>query len=288
MLSCQEKSKVSFNVNPTNNNQLQLEDRLFKDFYIKLKEMVMRCLAYISESITESKSVIPSDLSIIVKVSRIKNRKRHIVGFISYREGYYFQVIEGDNNDIELLYQTIKKDNRHKNIQVILDTSTHDSIFSNWDMRLVASINKDPTVLRFFYRYRPELTIIPPKKIELIKIFFKHPIFEDNYSHEEPAKDVFKEYEISMKRWPNFASITPSNEIIEICRHLIHGPLNYQDLLIRCYDIDSVRIDEELSTLNDKGLLNYGKKNASITPNKPPLRMHSAYNKLKSFLAHLS
>ncbi len=248
----------------------------------------MRCFAYISEAIVESKSMIPSNLSLIVKASRIKNRKLGVTGFISYREGYYLQIIEGNHDGVELLYQKIKADTRHKNIQVILDTKTSNFFFTHWDMRLVASVNKDPNVLKLFYRYRPILVRLPPEKIALMKIFFQHPMFDNDHSHGEHSTQTFKEYEISMKAWPNFASITPCNEIIEICGYLMRGPMGYQDLLVQCSGIDSKKIDEELGILNNKGLLNYGKKTTGKKSAQPQLSMHSAYNKLKSFLSRIS
>ena len=51
-----------------------------------------------------------------------------------HRDGYFLQIIEGEQDVIEDLFQRLNNDTRHKNIKMILDRSVESRLFSNWAM----------------------------------------------------------------------------------------------------------------------------------------------------------
>ena len=247
----------------------------------------MKCFAYISKAVTNSKSLIPNELIAILNKSRVKNREEGITGFISYCEGYYFQVVEGEASAVDALLTRLKRDPRHQNIRVILDEPIAQISFSEWDMKLIAAARQDPEVLRFFYRHRSKLLKNSPEKIGALKQFFKHPMFDEIQSEVLLAEPVYKEYEISLKSWPNFAQVPPSSEMIEICACLTHTPLSYEQLLVKCEGLSAQKIDVELERLCASSLLSYGEKNVAIPMPYQTSRKNTAYSRLKSFLSRL-
>ena len=73
----------------------------------------------------------------ILKVSREKNAKLNITGCLIYHSKKFFQILEGPKNDILLLVETIKRDKRNKNLQVIFQGVRSGRIFGEWSMGLI-------------------------------------------------------------------------------------------------------------------------------------------------------
>lgn len=253
----------------------------------------MKCFAYISKAATNSSSHIPNELIAILQRSRVKNRMHGLVGFISYRKGRYFQVVEGPDEQVDRLMEKLSVDVRHSDIQVLLETSIKEPSFSNWEMKLVASMEQDPNVMRFFYRHKGKIQRSSPEKLALLKVFFKHQMFDKDHLESREIKlnsrpiKKYKEFEISIETWPNFAAIVPSTQMIEICAHLTRGAISYQELLIKCSGADTHKVDIELDKLSARSLLTYGDKNSMAVAALPQLSMQSAYSRLKSFLSRI-
>jgi len=62
------------------------------------------------------------------------NHSRSITGMLLYCDGSFFQVLEGEEPEIDALYRMIRKDPRHGKItQIIKEPIAHRS-FSEWSM----------------------------------------------------------------------------------------------------------------------------------------------------------
>jgi hypothetical protein len=66
--------------------------------------------------------------------SYANNQASCITGALIYENNRFGQVIEGTEKDIELLWQKIQKDNRHKNVRLIARKLINDRSFSKWTM----------------------------------------------------------------------------------------------------------------------------------------------------------
>ena len=74
-------------------------------------------------------------LSSILTTSRVNNKKKEITGALICREDIFLQLLEGPKEDIEETYDSIKRDDRHLNIQHLLDHNVDQRLFPAWAMK---------------------------------------------------------------------------------------------------------------------------------------------------------
>ncbi|TPN83013.1 BLUF domain-containing protein [Aquimarina algicola] len=86
-------------------------------------------VSYVS---TISKSISDSDIEELMKYVKLQNNDKKITGILIYSEGNFFQVLEGQEEDIKTLFDKIKKDSRHYNIIKMLDKPVKGISFSEY------------------------------------------------------------------------------------------------------------------------------------------------------------
>jgi Sensors of blue-light using FAD len=84
------------------------------------------------------------DLAELLARARAHNEVCDVSGLLVYFEGSFLQVLEGPNDDVELLYQSITRDSRHTKCRLLLRTEIEEREFGEWSMgfadpRMVAS-----------------------------------------------------------------------------------------------------------------------------------------------------
>lgn len=70
----------------------------------------------------------------ILEKSRVKNNKIDITGLLLYSKDSFIQCIEGEKEEVNKLYDTIKKDERHSNSILISYKPIKKRDFPNWNM----------------------------------------------------------------------------------------------------------------------------------------------------------
>ena len=93
----------------------------------------MISLLYVS---TKSTSITEQDISMIVESSSVNNAECEITGVLLEYNNYFLQYLEGPEYNVLRLYDIIKRDNRHSNIQLIQTKDIQERIFSDWSMIL--------------------------------------------------------------------------------------------------------------------------------------------------------
>ena len=91
----------------------------------------MQQLIYVSD---KSSAFRKGDTIDILVVARQRNLERDITGLIVELEAHFFQLIEGQKEEVDDLYQIIKSDNRHQNVRTILTQPVLKREFSEWAM----------------------------------------------------------------------------------------------------------------------------------------------------------
>ena len=86
--------------------------------------------------------------------ARRYNTINSIYGFLYYKDEFFFQVIEGETQLINNLWDRIKKDKRHTNVKIISTNLINDYLFAKWSMGCIEFND-------------PKLSIIPGISIEL-------------------------------------------------------------------------------------------------------------------------
>ena len=89
------------------------------------------CLVYFSSSTT------PFDeqaLSVILQQSRLNNARLGITGVLLYVRGSIIQVLEGEKQAVDALYERITRDPRHTRITCALSRPIASRQFGEWHM----------------------------------------------------------------------------------------------------------------------------------------------------------
>lgn len=72
----------------------------------------------------------------ILKAAHQNNPKQGITGILVYDRGHFFQILEGEYNDVESVFARIQKDKRHCRVNRIISYSVQARLFENWNMGL--------------------------------------------------------------------------------------------------------------------------------------------------------
>lgn len=90
-----------------------------------------------SQLIYSSTAVRPMsarDLRALLRHARRKNERLGITGLLLYRGESFLQVLEGEHNAVEGLYDTIAQDDRHHSVTRVSGQSVSDYTFPDWSM----------------------------------------------------------------------------------------------------------------------------------------------------------
>ncbi len=86
-------------------------------------------ISYVS---TVSPYLSDSDIEELMDYVKIHNNFLNITGILIYADGNFFQVLEGEEDTIKILFERIRKDPRHYNVIKILDNHIEDNSFSEY------------------------------------------------------------------------------------------------------------------------------------------------------------
>lgn len=76
----------------------------------------------------------PEDLFNLVEIARRKNALRAVTGMLLYHDGQFLQLLEGNEAEVKAVYQLVQRDQRHENLQILLQGSIATRDFPNWTM----------------------------------------------------------------------------------------------------------------------------------------------------------
>ncbi|MFN3560566.1 MAG: BLUF domain-containing protein [Chloroherpetonaceae bacterium] len=91
-------------------------------------------LVYYSEA---AENLTLQDVKSIATKASIKNESLLVSGGLLYCEGKFLQVLEGGLRPVNKLFETILRDPRHKNVNLIEFTRVKKREFEGWEMSLV-------------------------------------------------------------------------------------------------------------------------------------------------------
>lgn len=89
------------------------------------------CLIYISSA---SRPLDSDELNAILSASRVNNSALGITGMLVYSQGNIIQVLEGNSDTIEALYQKIGLDPRHFGVIRLIKKPIEQRSFGEWSM----------------------------------------------------------------------------------------------------------------------------------------------------------
>lgn len=93
--------------------------------------MGMISLVYVSSA---SHDMHDDELKAILEVSRRNNEKRDVTGMLLYRDGFFIQALEGEEDIVMEVFEKIKHDDRHKNVILVYRNPVPQRMFGSWKM----------------------------------------------------------------------------------------------------------------------------------------------------------
>lgn len=96
-------------------------------------------LSYVS---TGSDSLRYDDIKDILESSVENNKEKEITGILVYCNKHFFQILEGDKEAVQQIFDRIMIDSRHDNVIKIQEGFTEKRQFANWNMAF-KSYNKE-------------------------------------------------------------------------------------------------------------------------------------------------
>ena len=88
-------------------------------------------LAYVSAA---KKEHFPDELDALLEKARKKNAQLGITGLLVFRDGHFIQILEGEQQAVQELFESIRKDDRHDNVTLIDGEPLKTRQFSDWSM----------------------------------------------------------------------------------------------------------------------------------------------------------
>lgn len=185
----------------------------------------MRCIVYVSRVIRRPNgSAVPHGLYKISQEASKRNKAEGITGVLAYEGGHFLQVIEGPDKAVGDLFESIRRDDRHQDVQVLIDAPAPGRAFTGWSIKVLAQVGVDREFEEFAMQYYRQLSEMPEDRQKLLQIF---------YCLERAAPvDVseFKNAQLSLTSWPDFTKMRPSPAVIDLCCRMTLEPVAYADI----------------------------------------------------------
>ncbi len=83
------------------------------------------------------------ELKALLEKARANNGKRDVTGMLLYHKATFIQVLEGEENTVRQLFDTIRQDSRHHAIVKLVDESITARDFPDWSMGFKKLKNSD-------------------------------------------------------------------------------------------------------------------------------------------------
>ena len=97
-------------------------------------------LLYVSRNIIPNQgSGYKTEINDILTVAQRQNAVLGVTGLLTFNHGFFAQVLEGDPDTVEELFETIQMDPRHDDITILEVTEVEERAFSEWHMGFVGS-----------------------------------------------------------------------------------------------------------------------------------------------------
>lgn len=82
------------------------------------------------------KPMTSRELETLVDQAKVNNSEFNITGLLVYCNGHFLQLLEGEEEHVRLILNTIKQDPRHKNLEVIVSNHSQARVAESWNMVL--------------------------------------------------------------------------------------------------------------------------------------------------------
>ncbi len=129
-------------------------------------------ICYVS---TAAEGLATEELHRLMEDSEIRNNDRDIKGVLLYSEGNFFQVLEGEKQEVIELWDQIQADPRHTNVIQIVGRDLEHKAFDGFKSDIITNQNKYKPDLLEGYLFHVEGIDPSTKKVvkEILEVFIE-------------------------------------------------------------------------------------------------------------------
>jgi len=207
----------------------------------------MKLYIYISESVNLS------DLVPITEFSKVSNKANNITGILSYSNGHYLQIIEGEDNKVGSVIKSIRKDNRHQNMIEVLDVEIEERFFSDWSMNLVPLLNHNEEFIAVTNFLNDNIELLSQQQKRIFSVF--HQLTASLPSRRVKESQHASPLVYSINEWPNFEVVEPSSCLMSLCGLIMNNPKRFNELSKQHFYGSEQQLRSMLNELNKAGYL---------------------------------
>ncbi|MEE4152973.1 MAG: BLUF domain-containing protein [Erythrobacter sp.] len=123
-------------------------------------EGLIGCLTYQSRA---SSPPSEADLDALVIEARARNHAAGVTGMLLYEDGRFLQTLEGPPEGLAMIWASIRRDERHSDVEVLTEHLVAGRLFSDWDLLLYRKRDHAPRGLweRLQQRRQPFARHVP-------------------------------------------------------------------------------------------------------------------------------
>ena len=135
---------------------------------------MIKTICYISN---KNEDLSNDELDDLLKYLVKKNDEIHISGILMLKNNHFFQIMEGEADTVNNLYDVIKKDLRHHGLIKLLETSITDRIFEDYQTNHFSVLTDYSSLkkLKIYFDWIKEANIIAiDELIALTNNFIKY------------------------------------------------------------------------------------------------------------------
>ncbi|MDO9105394.1 MAG: BLUF domain-containing protein [Methylovulum sp.] len=140
--------------------------------------MSLHCLVYVSLA---NQEMSDEHLKSMLAKARENNEKLGITGMLLYRDGFFMQALEGDEEKIDTLFKKIAQDSRHRDVLLVNKKPIRQRGFEKWTMGFNKINSGDVEQIDgfsdFLQRPTPAFFMHRASEAEALLDQFKHQIF---------------------------------------------------------------------------------------------------------------
>ena len=107
----------------------------------------------------ETSEMTHEDMTELLEKARLNNTRDNITGCLIYYMGGFVQVLEGEKQVVQKLYEKIKGDKRHQNVHMFSEDDEVKRTFPNWGMAYYP-IDSKSTSKSEFEQFRRNLMLL--------------------------------------------------------------------------------------------------------------------------------
>jgi len=105
-----------------------------------------------------------SQLLDLVSRAQSRNRESDVTGLVIYDDDHFFQWLEGPDDGLAPILDSIRRDARHTDIEVLIDRADTPRVFEGWSLKLAAPLSRIPEL-------PPDTLAAPPELIDGLHVY---------------------------------------------------------------------------------------------------------------------